>query len=161
MEKCPCGSDLSYADCCAPVITGAETAPSPEALMRARYTAHTLAEVDFLIDTVHPDHREQHDARGIRNWAERAEWLKLDILDTEKGEPGDDKGWVEFIAYYREKGVRKTHHELAEFRKSEEKWYFYDGKAPQVRQVVRNAPKVGRNDPCPCGSGKKFKKCCG
>lgn len=26
---------------------------------------------------------------------------------------------------------------------------------------VREAPKVGRNDPCPCGSGKKFKKCCG
>ena len=27
--------------------------------------------------------------------------------------------------------------------------------------LQRNAPKVGRNDPCPCGSGKKFKKCCG
>lgn len=26
--------------------------------------------------------------------------------------------------------------------------------------VVRQHPKVGRNDPCPCGSGKKFKKCC-
>ena len=28
-------------------------------------------------------------------------------------------------------------------------------------QVVRTAPKVGRNDPCPCGSGKKYKNCCG
>jgi preprotein translocase subunit SecA len=27
--------------------------------------------------------------------------------------------------------------------------------------VTREAPKVGRNDPCPCGSGKKYKKCCG
>ncbi len=26
---------------------------------------------------------------------------------------------------------------------------------------IRPTPKVGRNDPCPCGSGKKFKKCCG
>jgi len=30
-----------------------------------------------------------------------------------------------------------------------------------VQQVVRNSAKVGRNDPCPCGSGKKYKKCCG
>jgi preprotein translocase subunit SecA len=30
-----------------------------------------------------------------------------------------------------------------------------------VKQIVREAPKVGRNDPCPCGSGKKYKKCCG
>ena len=28
-------------------------------------------------------------------------------------------------------------------------------------QVIRTAPKVGRNDPCPCGSGKKYKNCCG
>lgn len=37
--------------------------------------------------------------------------------------------------------------------------------APEIPKVaipvVRDAPKVGRNDPCPCGSGKKFKKCCG
>ena len=31
----------------------------------------------------------------------------------------------------------------------------------QVQQVVRSGDKVGRNDPCPCGSGKKYKKCCG
>lgn len=32
---------------------------------------------------------------------------------------------------------------------------------PPVETVKREAPKVGRNDPCPCGSGKKYKKCCG
>jgi preprotein translocase subunit SecA len=31
----------------------------------------------------------------------------------------------------------------------------------QVQQVVRSGEKIGRNDPCPCGSGKKYKKCCG
>jgi preprotein translocase subunit SecA len=35
------------------------------------------------------------------------------------------------------------------------------GDTPQVQQVVRGQEKVGRNDPCPCGSGKKFKKCHG
>ncbi len=32
---------------------------------------------------------------------------------------------------------------------------------PKPATVVRNQPKVGRNAPCPCGSGKKYKKCCG
>lgn len=32
---------------------------------------------------------------------------------------------------------------------------------PLALPFVREQPKVGRNDPCPCGSGKKFKKCCG
>ena len=35
------------------------------------------------------------------------------------------------------------------------------GEAQTVQQVVRGTAKVGRNDPCPCGSGKKYKKCCG
>ena len=30
-----------------------------------------------------------------------------------------------------------------------------------ARTVVNDGPKIGRNDPCPCGSGKKYKKCCG
>jgi uncharacterized protein YecA (UPF0149 family) len=36
------------------------------------------------------------------------------------------------------------------------------GSAPEKAEPIRrDAPKVGRNDPCPCGSGKKYKKCCG
>lgn len=48
-------------------------------------------------------------------------------------------------------------------------WPYYSAQSPDFRhheledeQVPAVAkPKVGRNDPCPCGSGKKFKKCCG
>ena len=32
---------------------------------------------------------------------------------------------------------------------------------PKVETVVHEGPRIGRNDPCPCGSGKKYKKCCG
>ncbi|MCS7033471.1 MAG: SEC-C metal-binding domain-containing protein [Phycisphaerae bacterium] len=35
------------------------------------------------------------------------------------------------------------------------------GEAARPRTIVRETPRVGRNDPCPCGSGKKYKKCCG
>lgn len=38
---------------------------------------------------------------------------------------------------------------------------FHFGDRKEIVQVVRDGPKIGRNDPCPCGSGKKFKKCCG
>jgi uncharacterized protein YecA (UPF0149 family) len=34
------------------------------------------------------------------------------------------------------------------------------GETVKVETVRREEPKVGRNDPCPCGSGKKYKKCC-
>ena len=38
--------------------------------------------------------------------------------------------------------------------------HFFEQRTPVTQTVVRDQPKVGRNDPCPCGSGKKFKKCC-
>ncbi|HDZ20727.1 MAG TPA: hypothetical protein ENH80_11455 [Phycisphaerae bacterium] len=35
------------------------------------------------------------------------------------------------------------------------------GPEPKVETIRRDVQKVGRNEPCPCGSGKKYKKCCG
>jgi SEC-C motif-containing protein len=65
------------------------------------------------------------------------------------------------MAIYHEKGKVVRHHELAEFAKEDGQWYFVDGRAPKHVQSIRQGPKIGRNDPCPCGSGRKFKKCCG
>ena len=70
-------------------------------------------------------------------------------------------GKVEFRATYRRDGERMVHHEIAEFRKAGDIWYFTDGKLVGPGQYTRETPKVGRNEPCPCGSGKKYKKCCG
>ena len=81
------------------------------------------------------------------------------ILKTEKGQETDTEGTVEFIANYILEGKEQRHHELSEFRKDKDFWYFVDGKTIQST-VRRTEPKIGRNDPCPCGSGKKFKKCC-
>jgi preprotein translocase subunit SecA len=38
---------------------------------------------------------------------------------------------------------------------------YHDPSAPVRQEPVKTGPKVGRNDPCPCGSGKKFKQCHG
>lgn len=160
-EKCPCMSGKAYADCCKKIISGTAKAATPEELMRARYSAYAKAEVDFIVDSTHPEQRESNDREEIKKWAEKSEWLGLQIVKTEKGAPADEDGIVEFIANYTDHGVKLEHHEIAEFRKKGGEWFFYDGKMVPQAPFKRTAAKVGLNDPCPCNSGKKFKKCCG
>lgn len=161
MDQCPCGSQLPYAQCCEPLINGVKPAETAEQLMRSRYTAFTRAAVSYLIDTVHPDKRSQHDEKTTRKWAEKAQWHSLEILSTEKGCAQDTEGVVEFVALYTEKQKRVKHHEIAQFKKEGARWFFVDGQPPAITPHLRTTPKIGRNDPCPCGSGKKYKKCCG
>ena len=161
MPKCPCGSDLELAKCCEPFLTGKAVPETAEQTMRARYTAYTRADIPFLLDTVHPSKRESTDEASARRWATGSEWLGLQIVSTDEGGPKDKEGLVEFIARFRDrKGELHTHHEVSKFLKEDGRWYFFDGHAPQPEQAIRTSPKVGRNDPCPCGSGKKYKKCC-
>ncbi len=159
-DACPCGSGREYAKCCQPLIDGAKTADTAEALLRSRFSAYARQQVDYILDTVAPGQRHQHEPDAIRNWASSATWHRLEILNVEGGSPADEDGQIEFIAHYTEKQVRKRHHELAHFQKIDSRWYFYDGSAPKILQYVREAPKVGRNAPCPCGSGLKYKRCC-
>ena len=160
-EKCPCMSGRDYAECCEPVIKGTRKAATPEELMRSRYSAYAKAEVDHIINSTHKDQRDSNDREEIRKWAEKSRWNGLEILRTEAGGPDDDTGTVEFIARYSDRGVNLEHHEIAEFRKVNGEWFFYDGKMVPQAPYVRSGKKIGRNDPCPCGSGKKYKKCCG
>lgn len=160
-EPCPCGSGAAYAACCLPVISGERPARTPEELMRSRYSAYAKKEIGHLLTSLHPDQRADYDEKSSREWAERASWEGLDILGATGGGPEDEEGEVEFVARYTEQGDAREHHEIATFRKHDGAWYFETGKAPPQKQYVRASPKVGRNDPCPCGSGKKHKKCCG
>jgi SEC-C motif-containing protein len=160
-DLCPCGTQKPYSGCCEGVIKGLITPASAADLMRARYSAFARHEIDFILDSVSPARRKDFDRKGIEDWSRNSDWDGLEIVSTEKGGPGDATGQVEFIAKYREKGEENKHHELATFVKIEGSWYFDDGRAPPVKQVRSEGPKVGRNDPCPCGSGKKFKKCHG
>ena len=160
-NTCPCCSGKSYAECCEKIIRGEKKAATPEELMRARYSAYAKGEIDFIIDSTHSSQRDSSDREELRKWSLNSEWLGLEILNTEKGGPEDNEGFVEFIATYSDRSVKMEHHEYSEFRRENGDWYFYDGKIVGQKPFVRTEPKVGRNDPCPCGSGKKFKKCCG
>ncbi|MBJ6726900.1 YchJ family protein [Geomesophilobacter sediminis] len=161
MSQCPCGTGLSYEECCLPAIKGERPAATAEALMRSRYSAYVKVETDYLLETTHPKHRTGYDAAGTKEWAETAEWEGLEIVSVEKGGAEDSTGEVEFIARWKEKGSPRSHHEVALFKKDKEQWFFTDGKMVTAKPVVRTSPKVGRNDPCPCGSNLKYKKCCG
>ena len=130
---------------------------TPKALLEARYKAYTKGDVDFILQSIHPESRKKQKREDIEEWSKNANWLGLEVEDTK--EEGD-VGFVTFTCRYEQDGQDIVHKETAEFRKHEEKWYYYDSTFPS-RTVHRDEPKVGRNDPCPCGSGKKYKKCCG
>jgi SEC-C motif-containing protein len=160
MSDCPCGSGRNYSECCEPLHNGAQAAASAEALMRSRYSAYVKGQIGYLGESLHPDHRDDYDEQATRRWAQKAEWTGLEVRSTEAGS-SEDEAVVEFVANYRENGKPHRHHEFGHFVRNEGRWYYLDGSPPKLETVVNDGPKVGRNDPCPCGSGKKYKKCCG
>jgi len=154
---CNCGSGREYEECCGPIISGDIAAPTPEALMRSRYTAFGRNEMDHLRDSLVEEHRGEFSADDVLRWNRDTTWLGLEILET--SEFGDE-GMVRFKATFKHKAGTQSLTERSSFVRREGRWYYFDGE--QETETVRNeTPKVGRNDPCPCGSGKKFKKCCG
>jgi SEC-C motif domain protein len=170
--KCPCGTGQDYEQCCGQYISGAVFPETAEKLMRSRYTAYTRVDMDYIEKTLAPESKHDYDSANARLWAEQSTWKGLKILSTEKGEAEDKKGTVEFTAVYEHDGQGVEHHEVSQFRRdSKGRWLFVDGDSHthkegeghqhKAKTVIREEPKTGRNDPCVCGSGKKFKKCCG
>jgi len=129
--------------------------------MRSRYTAYVLGEIDYILGSLHPEHNQDVDRNATETWSKQADWKSLEIVATEAGGPSDDKGTVEFKAHFELNGVAQVHHERATFARHNGRWYYVDGDVIGAKPVVREGPRIGRNDPCHCGSGKKFKKCHG
>lgn len=161
MQHCPCCSGKSFSSCCEPILSAKSPALTAEALMRSRYTAYAVKAIDYLLASTHYAYRDRVDTASLETWAEKAQWLGLNILKTEQGKEGDLEGTVEFIATYQENDQTLQHHELGFFKKVKGAWYYYKGKMVKPEDASKKASKTGRNDPCPCGSSKKFKKCCG
>ena len=159
--ECPCGSGALFADCCGGILSGSERPLTAAQLMRARYSAYVQGEIEFLGTSLESGDRGAFDASGARNWSERAEWEGLEVVATERGGADDTDGIVEFVARYKIDDVEQAHHERARFVREAGEWCYAGGRVVGVDPYKREEPKVGRNLPCPCGSGKKFKKCCG
>jgi SEC-C motif-containing protein len=163
MNECPCGTGIDLDRCCGLFLDGRKEPTTAEQLMRARYTAHTCAKMDFVKATHHPDTVADFDESSAQTWAEESEWLGLEILAVEDGQASDESATVEFVARFNDAdGTEREHHEVSTFDKVDGCWRFRAGDAPRAAEPYRRTQaRIGRNDPCHCGSGKKFKKCCG
>ena len=128
--------------------------------MRSRYSAHALGRIDYILDTQDPATRGRVDRAAVERWARESTWLGLEIVGRERGGVDDDEGVVEFRARYRAGGAVIVHHERSRFVRRGGRWRYLDGDAVAPRPA-RRALDAGRNDRCPCGSGRKYKRCCG
>ena len=107
--------------------------------MKSRYDAFVREDWEYLADTsLYQSVEELQTSPPI-------EWLKLEILNA-----SEDR--VEFKAYYRENDGIKVLHEKSSFVEVDGNWKYSDGE-------LYNS-NIQRNESCPCGSGKKFKRCC-
>ena len=146
MSLCPCSSGKELTECCGRYLEG-EPAPTSEALMRSRYSAYVLDQQEYLRRTWHPDTCPEH----LGGTA--LKWIGLEVISTGHGLERDEEGVVEFIACFCDNTKGRKLHETSHFVRFEGRWVYLDGQC--------RVTDIGRNDSCPCGSGKKFKKCCG
>ena len=147
---CPCGSQLEYSTCCEPVIENHQLALTAEALMRSRYTGFVKENTDHLLRTW----KDKTRPTTLNFDDHPVTWISLTINNTIEGQATDSKGKVDFTSTYIENGKLYTLNEVSDFSKSEGLWYYVNG----VCEVTNKA--IERNRPCPCGSQKKFKRCC-
>ncbi|MDQ6576729.1 YchJ family protein [Haemophilus parahaemolyticus] len=147
---CPCQSGKSYTDCCQPFHLHQMIPDSAEKLMRSRYTAYTQVNIPYIVETTVPAQQPLLDQQAMQLWGDETDWAGLKIISHQ---PFVSKihSWVEFKAFFNIENGIDAHHERSLFVLISGRWYFVD---PTV-------PLPSQKQPCVCGSGKKFKHCCG
>ena len=160
MSSCHCGSSEKFKHCCALIHNGTHIAQNAEQLMRARFSAYVTGDMDFLLETYHSSCNAHLERRQIQE-ATKTAWVKLDIIDAPATAADAKYAFVEFKAWYMDENKLSCLHERSRFTKEQSggqlQWRYLDGNYPEASS---STAKVGRNDLCPCNSGKKFKKCC-
>lgn len=119
--------------------------------MRSRYSAYVLGQIDYLLTTTLPAQQDGLDRDAISAWSAQSTWLGLDVESAEILAGLPEHAFVTFTARWHDDDGEHSHRERSAFVQHDDRWYFID---PSVEV------KAGRNDPCPCGSRQKFKKCC-
>ncbi len=155
---CYCGSDLEFSKCCKLYINGEVIGRNAVEVMKSRFSAFASKNIDYILDTHHPETRNEVSKEEVELWSKKSDFLSLIILDTVAGQKDDQKGIVEFVAEYKTEGYIRKHRERSIFKKLDGKWYYHSQIDPSPEVLAK---KIGRNELCICGSGKKYKKCCG
>lgn len=123
-DPCPCGSGERFDGCCAPLHRGTP-APTPERLMRSRYTAFVVGDADYLTATWHPGTRPDD-----LDLDPDQRWTRLEILDVAGGGDGEKRGVVEFRAHWRYGDDAGELHERSRFVRQSGRWWYLDGEFP-------------------------------
>lgn len=147
-DLCPCGRLKKYTLCCGVYIQEGLAAPDPEALMRSRYTAFCLNDLNYLKKTWHPDTYPEDLADD-----EPSNWVGLEIIDSSYE---GDEAEVEFRAKLIFDNKLEILHEISQFDKIDGLWLYHSG---EFEEEAAPAKKISKTEPCPCGSGKQFKQC--
>jgi SEC-C motif-containing protein len=151
---CYCGSLKEFETCCQPFLNGTEAPQNSEQLMRSRYSAYAIKDADYIYNTYSKTVYSQNSLLDIKEWAEQCQWYKLEVIATELTDTQEQ--FVEFKACYIQGGNSYLMHEKSRFLKEDKQWRYVDGDIIEHGQVK----KLNRNESCPCGSGKKYKRCC-
>jgi preprotein translocase subunit SecA len=124
------------------------------------YSMDRLKESIFMRAYAEKDPKIEYKTEGFRMFSAMLDLIEDKVTDTIFK--------VRLEAGTRSRNVfqagKTQHAEVNQFEMSEQQRAAAQapqGEAAKVKQIVHDKPKVGRNDPCPCGSGKKYKKCCG
>lgn len=125
--------------------------------MRSRYSAFCTGNIEYLIETLHPAARIADDRAALNKTIAGTHWRGLKVIYSNNNKA---QGQVEFCAFYSDKQAQHPEapiaqlHELSEFELIDNRWRYSHGK--HLEPI-----KMARNDTCFCGSGLKYKKCCG
>jgi len=144
---CHCKSNRLFSQCCEPYISVKEVPHTALALMKSRYSAYCLGDVNYLQATTYDHTWTDEELKYIQDWADKSIWQHLDIVDF-------NEEMVAFKAYYIFEGKQHIHHEKSTFLKVNDMWKYVDG------EVYEDKVEFLRNEKCICGSGQKYKRCC-
>lgn len=146
-QACYCKSQKNFIECCEPILRVDRVANSALELMRSRYSAYCVGDVNYLQATTHDHTWSDEELKFIQDWADNSLWQHLEIIDH-------IEDMVEFKAYYIFEGKQHMHHEKSVFKKVNDMWKYVDG------EIFEDKVEFLRNEACICGSGQKYKRCC-
>jgi len=119
---CPCGTNKQYSDCCGRYLNSNEIPATAEALMRSRYTAYTLLNETYLLNTWHASTRPQQ--LGFAD-EKQGKWLELQVKRHEQQD--EEHAIVEFVARYKTGGRAHRLHEVSRFVREDGRWFYVNG----------------------------------
>lgn len=127
-DRCPCHSGESYSACCGPLHNG-RSAPTPLALMRARYAAYALGNIRFVLQTqLSPENQPPAEwgqqRKELKTFSRQTTFAGLQILDAPESGPDDVEGTITFRAVLLQGERDASFVERSLFRKINGRWRY-------------------------------------